>query len=137
MELKDLEKDKAIEVKLQNLHDSIQNIQKFLDTALEVDTAEYSTKDKVDLDLFVTYALNTLYWMYLRTKGEDPNTHDVKNQLNRVKEYMIKAREAHERLTLRPKVDQAAVGRFVKHGISYRDKKPSGQTPKKKVKLTN
>ncbi|XP_066151343.1 nuclear nucleic acid-binding protein C1D [Euwallacea fornicatus] len=137
MELKDLEEDKIIGVKLQNLHDSIQNIQKFLDAALEIDTAEYSSKDKVDLDLFVTYALNTLYWMYLRTKGEDPNTHDVKNQLNRVKEYMIKAREAHERLTLRPKVDQAAAGRFVKHGIKYRDKKPCGQTPKKKMKFTD
>lgn len=50
-------------------------------------------KEKVDYDLFMVYCLNTLYWLYLRTRGLDPNKNDVKSQLNRVKEYMMKAKQ--------------------------------------------
>ncbi|KAG5896069.1 hypothetical protein JTB14_006858 [Gonioctena quinquepunctata] len=82
----------------------------------------------------LTYSLNTLYWLYLRTKNEDPNKSDVKNQLNRIKEYMMKAKQAHERQTIRPKIDQEAAGRFVKHGINYKNDQ---QTLNKKIKFTD
>lgn len=95
MDLKDLEDDKVITEKVENLRTSVQKIHDVLDQALNADTSEFSLKDRVDFDLFLTYALNTLYWMYLRTKGQDPNSHDVKNQLNRIKEYMIKAKQVN------------------------------------------
>ncbi|ENN79721.1 nuclear nucleic acid-binding protein C1D-like [Dendroctonus ponderosae] len=134
MELKDLENDKAIKEKLSNLRNSVQKIKKILDTALEADTSQFSLKDQVEFDLFLTYALNALYWMYLKTKGEDPNFHDVKNQLARVKDYMVKAKQADERNTIRPKVNQAVAARFVKHGIHHKEEE---QPPNKKIKFAD
>lgn len=93
MELKELENDKLIQEKLQNLHDSVEKITNFLDTAFKADITQLTQKEKIDFDLFITYSLNTLYWMYLRIRGEDPNKNEVKNQLNRVKEYMVKAKQ--------------------------------------------
>lgn len=93
--LKDLEEDKVIAEKVENLRTSVQKIHDVLDQALKADTSQFSLKDRVDFDLFLTYALNTLYWMYLRTKGQDPNSNDVKNQLSRIKEYMIKAKQVN------------------------------------------
>lgn len=135
MELKELEDDKAIQEKLQNLHDSIEKITKLLDTALKADTSQLSKKEKIDYDLFLTYALNTLYWMYLRTRGEDPVKNEVKNQLNRIKEYMFKAKQAHERQTVRPRIDQPAAKRFVKHGIKYKAPKNNQEPPNKKIRF--
>lgn len=94
MDFGDLEDDKSIQEKLQNFHTSIEKIENLLQNALSADDYEQlSTKEKVDYDLFMAYTLNTLYWLYLRSRGEDPNTTDVKNQLNRVREYMVKAKE--------------------------------------------
>lgn len=135
MELPDLEEDHSIKEKLQNLHLSVEKIKAILDVALEADTERFSLKERVDFDLFLTYTLNTLYWMYLRTNGEDPNKHDVKNQLNRIKDYMIKAKQAHERQTIRPKLDQAAAGRFVKQGINHKNQKDDEQPPNKKIRF--
>ncbi|XP_057661798.1 nuclear nucleic acid-binding protein C1D-like [Diorhabda carinulata] len=118
----DLDNDKNIQEKLTNLHNSVEKIEIMLEKLRTADIYEQlSLKQKVDYDLFIAYTLNTLYWLYLRIKNEDPNKNDVKNQLNRVKEYMLKAKQANERNTIRPKLNQAVAGRFIKHGISYKD----------------
>ncbi|XP_050308910.1 nuclear nucleic acid-binding protein C1D [Anthonomus grandis grandis] len=132
MELPDLEQDTAIKQKLTNLQDSLDKIQKITDIALEADTEKLTLKDKVYFNLFLGYALNTLYWMYLKTKGEDPNNHDVKNQLNRIKEYMVKAKQAHDRHTIRPVIDIDAAKRFIKHGIKHKIDHNTDDTPPNK-----
>lgn len=43
--------------------------------------------------------------------------------------------KAHERNTIRPKIDKEAAARFVKHGVQYKDKDKEGQPPPKKAKL--
>lgn len=94
MDFGDLKDDTQIQEKIQNLHTSINKIEKLLEPEVNsVILNKLSTKEKVDYDLFMTYTLNTLYWLYLRTKGVDPNKNDVKTQLNRVKDYMIKAKQ--------------------------------------------
>lgn len=130
----DLENDKHIQEKLTNLHNSVEKIEIMLEKLRTADIYEQlSQKQKVDYDLFIAYTLNTLYWLYLRIKNEDPNKNDVKNQLNRVKEYMLKAKQAHERNTIRPKLDQAVAGRFIRHGISKDGE--SEPTLNKKIKF--
>ncbi|KAJ8922333.1 hypothetical protein NQ315_004276 [Exocentrus adspersus] len=137
MDFGDLEDDKVIQHKLTNFHSSVEKITKMLDLALNSDIYEkLSVKEKVDYDLFIAYATDTLYWLYLRLKNEDPNKNDIKLQLNRVKEYMVKAKQAHERHTLRPKIDQQAAKRFVKHGIQYKNK-PDQPPPNKKIKFSD
>lgn len=94
MDFGDLKDDTKIQEKIVNLHKSVNKIENTLEQVLNLDIREnLSTKEKVDYDLFMTYTLNTLYWLYLRTKGVDPNKNDVKVQLNRVKDYMVKAKQ--------------------------------------------
>lgn len=94
MHFGDLSDDKAIQEKLLNFHNSVEKIEKFLELASNSEIYEkLSTKEKIDFDLFMAYALNTLFWLYMKTKGEDPTKSEIKNQLSRVKEYMVKAKE--------------------------------------------
>ncbi|XP_018328200.1 nuclear nucleic acid-binding protein C1D-like [Agrilus planipennis] len=97
-----------------------------------------SLYDKVQYDIFTVYSLNTLFWLYLRTNGLDPNENDIKNELSRIKQYMIKAKEAQDRNTIRPTVDKGAAGRFIKHGIQYKDTaRETIEPPAKRQKVNN
>ncbi|CAG9816288.1 unnamed protein product [Phaedon cochleariae] len=138
MDFGDLKDDLSIQQKLTNFNNSIGKIDQMLETLLKSDIYEkLSLKQKVDYDLFLAYNLNTLYWLYLRSKNEDPNKNDVKNQLNRIKEYMVKAKQAHERQTIRPKIDQQAAERFVKHGVGFRKESNNQPPPNKKIKFSD
>ncbi|KAF5288124.1 hypothetical protein FQA39_LY15511 [Lamprigera yunnana] len=118
MDFGDLKDDKVIQDKLHHFNKNINKIEKLLKVTLEPNKyKKLSTEDKVNYDLFMTYTLNTLYWLYLRTKGLNPNQTDVKNQFNRIKQYMAKAKETHDRNTIRPRLNQQIAKRFIKHGI--------------------
>ncbi|CAG9856162.1 unnamed protein product [Phyllotreta striolata] len=135
MDFTELKGDKPVQEKLVKFHNSVNKIEEMIQKLQRADIYEQLTlKEKVDYDLFVSYTLNTLFWLYLRVKNEDPNNNDVKNQLNRIKEYMLKAKQAHERQTIRPKVDKAVAGRFIKHGIQSTT---DGQPVNKKIKFAD
>lgn len=96
MDFGDLKDDSKIQTKIASLHTSIENIENILTLLISSNIKEeLSLKEKTDYDLFLAYTLNTLYWIYLRIRGIDPTTNEVKNQLNRVKEYMIKAKQVY------------------------------------------
>lgn len=138
MDFGDLSDDSAIQEKLTNFRKSIKKIEGIITTLMKEDVYEkLSTKEKVDYDLFVAYTLNTLYWLYLRSRNEDPNKNEIKNQLTRIKEYMVKAKNAHERNTIRPTVNKQVAERFVKHGINYRRGDGDGPPPNKITKFTD
>lgn len=82
-----------------------------------------SIEEKVKHDLFLSYSLSSLYWMYLRTQGENSSDH-VKSELDRIKKYMDKSKQIHDRKSM-PKLDKAAAGRFVRSGLWD----PSQQNP--------
>ncbi|XP_044272470.1 nuclear nucleic acid-binding protein C1D-like [Tribolium madens] len=137
MDFGDLSEDKAIQAKLCNFHSSVEKIEIFLEMSSSPDIyAKLTMKETVDYDLFMAYTLNTLFWLYMKTRGEDPTKSEIKNQLNRVKQYMVKAKEAHERQVLRPRIDRGAAGRFIKHGIHYKDS-GSEEPPNKKIKFSD
>ena len=149
----DLRDDKLIQQKLTSFHNSVQKIGKIVELSSNPDLYEkLTTKEKVDFDLFMAYTLNTLFWLYMKTKGEDPNKSEIKNQLNRVKEYMVKAKDVRVSVIVvffltrtfqandkahRPRVNQAAAARFIKHGIHYKDGDEPEEPPVKKMKLSD
>eukprot|EP00056_Hartaetosiga_gracilis_P020563 m.20197 g.20197 ORF g.20197 m.20197 type:complete len:185 (+) comp8551_c0_seq1:40-594(+) len=57
-----------------------------------VDMVEMKSKmtpmDAAKFDSLMAYSFNTLFWVYLSSKGIDPKTHDVKKELDRVKDVM-------------------------------------------------
>lgn len=94
MDFGDLKDDSKIQTKITSLHTSIEKIEKTLSLLTDSNIKDkLSLEEQTDHDLFMAYTLNTLFWMYLITKGIDPNTNEVKNQLKRVKDYMIKAKQ--------------------------------------------
>lgn len=150
MDFGDLKDDLNIQSKITSLHNSIQKIDNILSLLNDPKIKDQLTlKEKTDYDLFMAYTLNTLYWIYLRTKGIDPNANEVKNQLNRVKDYMIKAKQvrfcrlskqilhlltelkAYERNTIRPTIKKDVAARFIKHGINRsREEEPIAKKAK-------
>ena len=57
-----------------NLDNSLDKIESSILTAVGFkDFDELSTQDKVKLDNYLSYSINSLYWMYVKLQGQDPN----------------------------------------------------------------
>lgn len=135
---------------VENFDNSLNNIESSLLTAVAFkDYEELSTEEKVKLDNYLAYSINSLYWMYIKLNGQDPNEvgyvnlniqyflcyflvffsikHGIKNELSRVRQTILRDKQIYERNTIRPVVDKAAAGRFIKHGLHIRFDKDGKQ----------
>ncbi|KAF4522714.1 hypothetical protein B566_EDAN012731 [Ephemera danica] len=105
---------------IHKLQSQINEVEKILKLLSETDPDEVYQKldaaGKAQHDLFLTYALNSLFWVYLRTKGRDAANHAVKSELGRVQEHMARAKQLQDR-ALAPRLDTAAAKRFVRGGL--------------------
>ncbi|XP_077491492.1 ribosomal RNA processing 47 isoform X2 [Amblyomma americanum] len=105
---------------VQAFHSALINVREALSPLFsknEQDVTEGLTPlDKARLDLTLLYSLNSLFWMYLCTVGEDPKQHAVRRELDRVKEYMVRAKQIADKAKA-PKLDAAAAQRFVRNSL--------------------
>lgn len=91
MDYDNLGDDANVKNKLVNFRESINEIENLVKLATNSNIYnDLDLKDKVNYDLFMTYTLNTLYWLYLKSINQNPNKNDVRNQLSRIKQYMLK-----------------------------------------------
>lgn len=105
---------------VKNFHGGISGLK----TQLELMTSQprsdlYEKLDpmgRANMDLMSAYALNSLFWMLLKTMGVNPSETNVKQELDRVKDAMKRCKEIKER-EKRGKVDQAAAKRLVTSGL--------------------
>lgn len=134
----DLLKDKELVANIQNLDNSIVNIEALLESRMGVDYNSLSVEDKIKHDLLNAFALNSLYWMYLRLDGIDPTSHNIKRELDRIKTTMDMAKGAMAKKNML-RVDKGAAGRFVEHALwTPNDKKRRSQNMEmsnKKIKF--
>lgn len=134
----ELLKDEELVANMQNLDHSIVNIETLLESRMSVDYNSLSVEDKIKHDLLIAFALDSLYWMYLRLDGTDPTTHNIKRELDRVKTTMDMAKGAMAKKNM-PRVDKGAAGRFVGHALWTPDDKKRRtevlQNPNKKIKF--
>ncbi|XP_075534265.1 ribosomal RNA processing 47 isoform X2 [Dermacentor variabilis] len=119
-------------------HSTLTNVKEtlspLLSTNQDVVTEELSPLDKARLDLTLLYSLNSLFWMYLCTVGEDPKQHSVRRELDRVKEYMTRAKQIADKAKA-PKLVAGAAQRFVRNALwtpSDDSQKDSQEPPRKK-----
>ncbi|KAI8089199.1 uncharacterized protein BX664DRAFT_332403 [Halteromyces radiatus] len=108
-------------------------IERHLEPLLKKDLVDtYNTlpiNEKCQLDMVLAYAINTLYYMYIRTQGQNPQQHDIYTELKRVQQYIAKIKEAEGRgpkQTL--KLDKEAAGRFVKAALNSKVNKDQSTT---------
>jgi len=134
----ELLKDQELVANIQNLDHSIVNIEKLLESRINVDYISLSIEDKIKHDLLIAFALNSLYWMHLRLDGVDPSTHNIKRELDRVKTTMDMAKGAMAKKNM-PRVDRKAAGRFVGHALWTPEDNKRGieeiKRPNKKIKF--
>jgi exosome complex protein LRP1 len=70
----ELKNDVSFVTKVQTAAEAIQKIEQAIEDASQVKIEDLSTEDKVKHDIFMAYAVNSLYWMYLKINGDNPNT---------------------------------------------------------------
>ncbi|TXT15575.1 hypothetical protein VHUM_00078 [Vanrija humicola] len=69
-------------------------------------------------DVLLAYAINDLVWVYLKSRGLDPEGHDVAKELERIRGYYGKVKDAENPgAARRTTIDKAAAHRFVTAAI--------------------
>lgn len=70
----ELKNDTNFVNKINASSEAIKNIEKTLQDAAEVKYEDLAPDEKVTFDLFLVYAVNSLYFNYLKVNGENPST---------------------------------------------------------------
>lgn len=72
--------------------------------------------DKARLHVTCAYALNSFFWMYLKTCGIDTKEHKIKDEMARIKEYLKKLQELDDRKKA-PHLNREAAQRFIQSSL--------------------
>lgn len=76
-----------------------------------------SNTEKIKYNLLLSYSLNTLFWMYLRSEGIDPSKHRIKLENERLKRAMVRAKQISDKNTLMPRINKDAAKRFMRNSL--------------------
>lgn len=109
------------------------HLEPFLETKLSEQRFE-TFEDQAKFCAFLAYALDSTMFAYLKARGKDTNDHPIMKELDRVKSYMAKIKEAQK---TRPKVDKAAADRFIRGALAGNPQVESDNFLKKMAKETN
>jgi len=106
-----------------SLSNDLKNLDKFLAPFFAIPKEDHAKKlsaiDQAKVSIMEAYAINALFYVYLKTQGIDPSTHAVKEELDRVKLYVKKLQDLVDRdkkatLTL----NVGAANRFINHALA-------------------
>eukprot|EP00735_Rhodelphis_limneticus_P010460 TRINITY_DN3201_c0_g1::TRINITY_DN3201_c0_g1_i1::g.3637::m.3637 TRINITY_DN3201_c0_g1::TRINITY_DN3201_c0_g1_i1::g.3637 ORF type:complete len:208 (+),score=11.12,sp/Q32PE4/C1D_BOVIN/39.42/2e-25,Sas10_Utp3/PF04000.10/6.4e-15,Fungal_trans_2/PF11951.3/0.0038,SR-25/PF10500.4/1.3 TRINITY_DN3201_c0_g1_i1:73-624(+) len=70
-----------------------EHLEPFFSMPLSEIVSSLGTHDGAKLNLVLAYAVNTMFFLLLRTQGLNPNDHPVKQELERIKTYMKRLQE--------------------------------------------
>ena len=71
---------------------------------------------KAKVELTKAYAINSLFWIYLKTKGVDPRDHPIKGEISRLKTYAERVKQIEDKQKAM-KLDKNAAKRFVRSAL--------------------
>ncbi|KAI0828907.1 hypothetical protein BC628DRAFT_1178282 [Trametes gibbosa] len=108
--------------KLDALNDSLDDLEGKLEPLFAQTLPEtllpLETIQQVKLNVAIPYLVYDLMFIYLKTRGIDPKTHPVVAELDRVKQYFDKIKNAEDPEKRNTALDKAAANRFIKHAIA-------------------
>lgn len=156
----ELKNDTAFINKNETLSQCIERIRQNLAIAREdyKNYEAFTLEEKVKYDLHLSYSINSLYWMYYKIIGLDPNKvgvvawmgrivkfclslqHGIKDELTRIKAAMMREKEIYDHRYNRPTLDQGAAKRFVRAGLFDHKNRPkpmdtADTPPNKKIRF--
>nr|XP_022333353.1 nuclear nucleic acid-binding protein C1D-like [Crassostrea virginica] len=106
--------------KLASLDTALTQIESVFQPLLRISQSELYEKlnamEKAKLELAGVYTINSLFWTYLNICGVNPKEHSVKQELDRIRSYMDRAKNIQDAAKA-PKIDKAASKRFVKSAL--------------------
>ncbi|KAK2177884.1 hypothetical protein NP493_574g01040 [Ridgeia piscesae] len=109
-----------LQERLTDFDDALTQVEEVLKPLHSVPLSDIHTKlstlDKAKLDLVGVYTINSLFWMYLNTRGEDPKEHAVKQELERIQRYMKRLQEVQDKEKA-PKLNKDASKRFIRSAL--------------------
>ncbi|GAB6020619.1 DNA-binding protein c1d [Chamberlinius hualienensis] len=109
-----------LQEKMIELQNAIDKISKAMEDVLEKPPQETRDKleplEKAKFDLVCAYVINSLFWVYLNTKGENPQNHGIKQELERIQFHMNKVRDIIDKPKA-PKIDVGSAKRMVRHSL--------------------
>ena len=105
---------------VKNFHGSVSDLQTQLRLMTSQPRPELQERldpmGRATMDLMSAYAINSLYWMLLKTMGVNPVETEVKTELGRIQEAMKRLKEVKDK-EKRGRVDQGAAKRLVTSGL--------------------
>ncbi|KAI0726144.1 hypothetical protein C8Q72DRAFT_784275 [Fomitopsis betulina] len=85
------------------------------------------TIQQAKLQIALPYLVYDLIFIYLKTRGIDPKTHPVITELDRIRQYFDKIKNAEDPAKRTMTVDKAAANRFIKYAIAQvKSQRPPG-----------
>ncbi|KAI0720113.1 hypothetical protein C8T65DRAFT_706093 [Cerioporus squamosus] len=117
--------------RLATLNDSLDDLEDKLEPLLAQTLPEsllpLETIQQVKLNVAIPYLVYDLIFIYLKTRGIDPKTHPVVAELDRVRQYFDKIKNAEDPEKRKTAVDKAAANRFIKHAIAQAKEQGQGE----------
>ncbi|CAK9823890.1 Nuclear nucleic acid-binding protein C1D [Anthophora retusa] len=118
LDLEQLSHDTDIIAKIKQFRNITMRIEDTMKLATNPEVYEkLSNTDKIQYNLLMSYSLNSMFWMYLRTEGIDPTKHRIKMENERLKKCMTRARQINDRNIPIRRVNKDAAQRFIRNGL--------------------
>ncbi|OCH95677.1 C1D-domain-containing protein [Obba rivulosa] len=109
------------------LDDLESQLEPLLAQTLPESVLNLETIQQAKLQVALPYLVYDLVFIYLKTKGIDPKTHPVIAELDRIRQYFDKIKNAESPAKRTMTVDKGAANRFIKNAIAQvREQRPPG-----------
>jgi exosome complex protein LRP1 len=108
-----------LEANIDELEDALEPL---LKSPLLTTASTLPLLDKAKLYVLTSYAIESILFSTLQASGVNAKEHAVFAELARLKSYFKKIKDAELGPEPKTRIDKAAVGRFVRHGLAGNDK---------------
>uniref|UniRef100_A0A3Q2FHJ9 Nuclear nucleic acid-binding protein C1D n=1 Tax=Cyprinodon variegatus TaxID=28743 RepID=A0A3Q2FHJ9_CYPVA len=124
-----------IDEQLTSFDSSVNAVKTMLEKLISISRNDQMQKldplDQAKLDLMSVYTLNSLFWMYLVTKGINPREHGIKQELERIRTYMNRVKEITDKKKA-ARLDKGAASRFLRNALYDPEEKEQKKAASKK-----
>uniref|UniRef100_A0A2M4C2W7 Nuclear nucleic acid-binding protein C1D n=1 Tax=Anopheles marajoara TaxID=58244 RepID=A0A2M4C2W7_9DIPT len=77
---------------------------------------QFSNEEKVLYDNYITYSVNSLFWMHRKLTGKVEDNEEIMYELEKLRSAMVRMKEIKDNAT-KPRLDGKAAKRFIRAGL--------------------